>query len=305
MEKYLNKNKHFILITFLFIMILCCYAYNLKKNNVKIHKGSSSESISINKENCIKKEKNENDVKILKILINEQIKKGACVNVDISNAYQYTWDKKTGRLIGINWEQKKLAGEINFNKLSKLRIINCSKNNITNICVSKLSELKELDCSNNKIKTLNLKGVNKLSILECSYNELKSINIDNLDNLIQFNCSNNKLKRLDVSKTEILEFGMDCSNNSLTELKLGDVCLRYLDCSNNALTYLDVSGLYEATELYCENNKLEYLKLISPSGSAYYLNVINCKNNKLSSLTIRGLSNIETLKCDKNVIIKQ
>lgn len=246
-------------------------------------------------------EKNVNDVKKLKNIIKELRSKGAKVSENIDVDKQYGWDIKTGRLTYISWIDKDIKGELNLSKLDALTSINCSKNDITHIEVSGLSDLYELECSHNKIKKLDLEGLIELGVLECSYNEIEEINLDDLDNLIQFNCSNNKLRKLDISNTEILEFGMDCSDNDLIELKLGDGCLRYLDCSNNELTYLDVSGLYEATELYCQNNNLEYLKIVSLEGSANNLITINCKNNKLTRLTISGLSNLETLKCDDTV----
>lgn len=245
--------------------------------------------------------KDENDVKNLKNIIKELRSKGAKVSENIDANKQYGWDIKTGRLTYITWINKDIKGELNLSKLDALTSINCSRNDITYINVSGLSDLYELECSHNKIKKLDLEGFVELGVLECSYNELEEINLDSLDYLMQFNCSNNKLKKLDISNTEILEFGMDCSNNELIELELGEGCLWYLDCSNNELTYLDVSGLYEATELNCQNNNLEYLKIVSLEGSANNLITINCKNNRLTRLTISGLSSLKTLKCDDNV----
>lgn len=63
-----------------------------------------------------KVKKNDNDVKALKQIIKQQRKRGAVVPKKM-NGWSFKWDKKTGRLIEINWEKVKLKGSVNFNKL--------------------------------------------------------------------------------------------------------------------------------------------------------------------------------------------
>lgn len=245
--------------------------------------------------------KDDRDVTNLKNIIKELRSNGAKVSEDLDSYDQYSWDRNTGRLTSITWIDKDIKGELDLSKLDALTNINCSNNDITDIKLLGLNNLYELDCSQNKIKKLHLEELTELGVLECSYNQLEEIDLDNFENLIEFNCSNNNLKKLDISQVDLLEFGMDCSNNNLVELKLGESCLRYLDCSNNKLTYLDTSGLFEATALYCQNNELEDLKLKSSSGGAYYLELINCKNNKLSEINVKDFSSLKTIKRDENV----
>ena len=69
------------------------------------------------------KTKNSSDVKAIKKIIAVQKKRGEKVGTNLNNKKQYQWNKKTGRLQGINWHKKKLKGKISFNKLKGLKNI--------------------------------------------------------------------------------------------------------------------------------------------------------------------------------------
>ena len=227
-----------------------------------------------------KVKKNVHDVKALKQIIKQQRNRGARVPRNI-NARKYKWDKKTGRLVKINWRSLKVAGKVDFNRLKGLKELECSSNQITELNVNRLKSLKYLYCKKNKIERLRITRLTKLKELECGYNNIKKLNVDknaklnylkfqnnqikkiNLKKLkkLQFLwCSNNKLETLNLSKCERIYQGINCSNNQLKKLKLRkNSFIGYLDCSNNQLETLNLDYIYEIQHIYCRNNKLKKL----------------------------------------------
>lgn len=98
------------------------------------------------------------DVKALKKIIEAQVASGAIISTDLSNSGNYTWDKQTGRLIGIDWTGKNLKGAISFSKLTALKELNCSFNQLTSLDVSGCTALQKMDCTGNKLTSLDVSG---------------------------------------------------------------------------------------------------------------------------------------------------
>ena len=82
---------------------------------------------SVKKEQIYGKSLNKRDVKTLNRIISIMNERGADVSGNIHNRSQYKWNKKTGRLQSIYWSKKKLKGEISFNKLDGLKVVDISK----------------------------------------------------------------------------------------------------------------------------------------------------------------------------------
>lgn len=98
------------------------------------------------------------DEKALKKIIEAQVASGAYISTDLSNSVSYTWDKKTGRLIGIDWTGKNLKGAISFSKLTALKELNCTFNQLTSLDVSGCTALEKMDCTGNKLTSLDVSG---------------------------------------------------------------------------------------------------------------------------------------------------
>lgn len=98
------------------------------------------------------------DVKALKKIIEAQVASGAIISTDWSNSGNYTWDKQTGRLIGIDWTGKNLKGAISFSKLTALKELNCSYNQLTSLDVSGCTALQKMDCTFNRLTSLDVSG---------------------------------------------------------------------------------------------------------------------------------------------------
>lgn len=235
-------------------------------------------SITVNVEAKVKK--NAHDVKALKQIIKQQRNRGAEVPRKM-NAWTYKWDKKTGRLVKIDWENLNVNGKVDFNELKGLKNLKCGLNEITELKVNRLQKLEYLSCEKNRLKKLRITRLIKLKVLDCSHNYIKKLDVNKNIKLRYLGFQNNKIKKIDLSKTKKIRFlwcsdnkletlnlskceriyqGINCSNNQLKKLKLRkNSFIGYLDCSNNQLETLNLDYIYEIQDIYCRNNKLKKL----------------------------------------------
>ena len=96
-------------------------------------------------------------MKALKKIIEAQVASGANISTDL-DSWQYTWDIQTGRLTGIDWTGKNLKGAISFSKLTALKELNCSYNQLTSLDVSGCTALQKMDCTFNRLTSLDVSG---------------------------------------------------------------------------------------------------------------------------------------------------
>lgn len=183
----------------------------------------------------------------------------------------------------------------------KYSYLDCSNNNLTNIAIKSPNELFQLLCNNNSLTSIDLSGCGYLGVLDCSYNHLSSLEIrdylidrryvNNHTENSELNCSNNQLTNLVIGDNTISR--LDCSNNRLTNLVIGDSTIGRLDCSNNQLDRIDL-GEVSVGGLYCSNNQLR--SIILPND---FEGTLDCSKNILESLT---LAECYDLKCSDNHI---
>lgn len=189
-----------------------------------------------------------------------------------------------------------------------LLILDCSRNELTNINISSNSNLKELLCHDNQLTFIDITKNTNLEVLWCYKNLISDIDVTQNSNLVSLVCWENNLTSLNISNnSEIVVLGceinritnLDLSNNPklnrfqcwgnlLTELDVSNnPDLTYLDCSENQLTSLNLSNNSVLRTFICANNDLEELNLTQNS------NVINfdCSNNNLCSLNIKNGNN--------------
>ena len=112
--------------------------------------------------------------------------------------------------------------ELNTNGNNNLSSLNCENNQLTALDVSTNSELTYFTCNYNEISTLNLPQNNKLLFLACAYNNLKELNVSNFNELVDLSCSRNKLEKLIVK-----------DNPNLSTVSFFNNPLSQIDFSNN------------------------------------------------------------------------
>lgn len=136
--------------------------------------------------------KNANDVAALQEIINEQNAKGARLCTDASDIDAYKWSKE-GRLETIRWCQCGMKGSVNFCKLSALKVLECSSNELSGLDVSKNTELEGLCCYSNELRSLDVSKNTKLTDLWCSGNRLTRLDVSNCKALLSISYDEGKV----------------------------------------------------------------------------------------------------------------
>lgn len=135
--------------------------------------------------------------------------------------------------LGLGRNIESLKGIEHF---TKLEILECPYNKITELDMSSNLALKSLGCYRNQLTQLIVSGNNELTSLSCGNNQLTALDVSSNPNLNLLSCRNNQLTSLDLSHNSKL-MSLDCDNNQLT----------FLDLSNN--------GNLNKTMFKCSGNK--------------------------------------------------
>lgn len=142
-----------------------------------------------------------------------------------------------------------------------LQVLNCSRNNLTELDLSGNPELTELDCSYNQLTRLDLTQSPHLAYVTCRYNQLTQLDCSGKDQMIALNCEMNQLTQLNLSGCTALK-SLYCRNNSLTELNLRDnTALEFIETFSNYLTGIEVGHLSKLRFLHIDHNYLTQLDL--------------------------------------------
>lgn len=241
-------------------------------------------------------EKNKNDVNALKTIISSQKNAGANIDANL-DGNRYIWDKKTHRLVSVDWSGAGLQGEISFSGLPELEELYCDDNEITNLDISKNSNLNILDCNSNPLTSLDISKNENLIGLNCSKTKLTSLDISENTKMTILYCSDIGLTTLDVSNAPYLSC-LDCSKNKLLTIDLSNNTeLCGLDCSDNLMANLNVSNSIYLNELYCSNNQLTSLNI----SQNQMLSVLDCSNNKITYLDISSNGCLNDINTDPDV----
>jgi hypothetical protein len=248
-------------------------------------------------------------------------KNGKKINENYDPAKPLTWSGITwseeGKVISINWNSKRLPGELdlsgctsiqdldllhnnltslNLSGCSALQVLGCINNQLESLDVSGCSSLQELNCDNNNLTNLDVSGCSSLQELRCAYNQLASLDLSSCSSLQTINCYFNLLDSLNMSGCSSLQ-ELDCDKNELTSLVLsGCSSLQTLKCNSNSLTSLDVSSCSSLQTLECESNQLTNLDLSRCTS----LQTLICRSNKLTSLNMSGCTSVQDLNCAYN-----
>ena len=131
-----------------------------------------------------------------------------------------------------NWDEVESDGsfltwlKINYpdeTKWSKIKEINCSSNQLTNLeGIENLTNLTHLYCSNNQLTDLEgIENLRKLKHLNCHYNQLTALPDLSANTALQYlNCKNNQLTILPDLSANISLQSFSCSNNQLINLNI-------------------------------------------------------------------------------------
>lgn len=159
--------------------------------------------------------------------------------------------------------------------------------------------LTNLNCSQNNLTTLNLNALTNLTVLNAGNNLISILNISSLVNLTTLNVDSNLLTSSDFSGLTNLMFLSCVGNINLTSMNVsGLVNLQELFCNANNLSFLGLNGLINLVNLKCDKNLISSLDV----SDLVSLQVLDCSTNQLSSLNLTGLTQLTQLNCSQNQI---
>ena len=153
-------------------------------------------------------------------------------------------DKVTEMNLGLNayGYGKNIESLKGIEYFTKLEILECPYNKITELDMSSNLALKSLGCYRNQLTQLNVSGNSELTSLSCGDNQLTALDVSSNPNLTLLDCHNNQLTSLNLSNNDKL-MSLNCDNNQLT----------FLDLSNN-VRLSDNAKLYK-NMFKCSGNK--------------------------------------------------
>jgi Leucine-rich repeat (LRR) protein len=181
---------------------------------------------------------------------------------------------------------KDLTGIQDF---SSLKVLNCSKNQLTSLIPANNPLLTELNCSENTLAVLDLSQNLTLTQLDCSKNQLTVIDVNKNLTLTKLNCSFNAITSIDVSKNKALT-SLDVSNNNLNSLNVKNGFNTNLDwfnvnfTKNAALTCIQVDNAKYSNDNW--NGKLDKTSFFTENCGSYTLIPDSNFEDKLIELKI-------------------
>lgn len=175
--------------------------------------------------------------------------------------------------------EKCALSSLNLCGCPRVMSLDCSDNNLTELRffeseadVSAVA-LEFLDCSGNSIPSLPLSAFPQLHSLYCSYNPLGELDLSENPLLFNLSCAGCELSELNIE--HLLLDGLNCSNNSLSELVFHPEANPYeMNISYNRIAELELpENIENLYTLFAEHNQLTSLDL-SGASTLYELNLI-------------------------------
>ncbi len=158
--------------------------------------------------------------------------------------------------------------------------ISCPNKNIADLTgIEAFINIKVLDCSRNQITSLDVSNCVKMIWLFCTSNQLTSIDVSGALSLEGFFCRFNQLTNIDVSNNLLLE-GFHCGNNQLSSIDVSNnIKLAYFEAANNQITSIDLSTNSDLRQIVINNNQLTSLNLANGNNTNIPSGYFDIRNN--------------------------
>jgi len=115
------------------------------------------------------------------------------------------------QIVEIRLINKSINGAVSFSGLTRLRLLDCYNNSLTELDVSNCTQLTTLQCDNNILSNLDVTNCTQLQRLWCNDNKLTELDVTQCTQLTSLLCYNNNLTVLDVTKCTLLQ-ALRCDN---------------------------------------------------------------------------------------------
>jgi hypothetical protein len=201
----------------------------------------------------------------------------------------------------LNLNRRNISDVTGLEGFTKLEILYCSNNSLTELDVSKNYLLYNLRCSENNLRQLDLSANDSLEILFCNQNQLQSINVTQNAKLKWLVAYSNNLSWIDISQNANLKY-FYCYKNNISDLDLSqNSALQWLICNNNQITSLDLSANKDLKFLYCHENLLQQLDLSLNT----HIEKLKCYYNPLHLVMLPENYYLTLLEKDETTIIAE
>lgn len=183
---------------------------------------------------------------------------------------EWTVSNDTYQLIGLDWSDRNLAGDLQLSGMEYLESLNIYNNRLASLNLENASSLTEIRAyNNNTLSELNLKGCSALDQIYAQNCSLASLDISSCANISYVQAYNNKITSFDASNKENLA-SVYLYDNLLEEINLtGCTTLLNLDVKNNRLDELNVNTCTALAFLNCGGNALTFATLPKQAIASY------------------------------------
>lgn len=190
-------------------------------------------------------------------------------------------------------------GILDLSVCTKLQVLSCTNNGLTELILPETLILVDIYCSNNKLKRLDVSRYTSLSQIHCEFNQLTELKLPKTQTLKEVWCRENELTSLDVSGNIALE-RLTCNSNDLERLNVRtNTSLQVLECQENQLKALDISQNGMLTVLYVGFNSLSDIDVSMNKA----LEELSCEYNQLTKLDISPCKDLKELACSSNQLL--
>lgn len=190
-------------------------------------------------------------------------------------------------------------GVLDLSACTKLQVLSCTNNGLTELILPETLILVDIYCSNNNLKRLDVSRYTRLSQIHCEFNQLIELKLPKTQTLKEVWCKENELTSLDVSGNIALE-RLTCNSNDLERLNVRtNTSLQVLECQENQLKALDISQNGMLTVLYVGFNSLSDIDVSMNKA----LEELSCEYNQLTKLDISPCKDLKELACSSNQLL--
>ncbi|MCS5710475.1 hypothetical protein [Candidatus Berkiella aquae] len=108
------------------------------------------------------------------------------------------------KLIMINCSDNNLSN-LTFRNCDALQILLCSNNQLSVLDINDCHDLRHIDCQNNSLRNIDFTDLTRLKILICSHNQLNMLVLESCKELVELVCNGNLLDSLNVTFNPMLK----------------------------------------------------------------------------------------------------
>lgn len=228
----------------------------------------------------------------------EQLGLNTMENINWATVPGLRWNSVTMYLEWIEWDRKKLSGNLDLSDFEGLKYVYCTFNDLKSINFKNSAALIKADLYTNDLRSIDVTTNPEIDFLRVGYNNISSIDLSNNPKLGFFCCTANQFEFLKLSNNNRL-YSLTCVGNQLHTLILEDCDeLETVSCDYNFLTSLNLNNLSGLQSISCTFNLLNELHF----NNCPALESVTCSNNEITGLDFSFQKKLKEIYCERNLM---